>query len=460
MGIDVGLSEVDRIEVVFEEVNNEDITVELVDNPVTIELETPPEIQVAVNEIYSDVNVILDHDKLINRNLNKQHTAETIQESTSKRFTSDTEIDSKANQIDLTNHINDLNNPHETGISNLEGFPTTPTLTKFLRDDKTFAEIALRHSQLILPNEDVNVQHLTDSEKAELHTHINKSVLDTITSVLVSGWNAAATWVSTYGANVLTHISDGSLHVTQALLNTISNKVDKVEGKGLSTNDFTNEQKELLSQQSGVNTGDQDLSGLESKRGTDDFYVTNAEKTQGALATGNTALPTVRDVADRTDRLLVDFIIPSDTNSITINVDKYANPFSYLDIKALTIVMEGYSYDDSQNTVNIGINNLYSELAPNKYDLAAGSYSNGFGFTVRKIYSIIADIYVNMDNCSCLISNYRATSKNPLANTTSMTQIGNKFGNCGNKITEVKITRTGITGLFTKGSTIKIYRND
>ena len=143
MGIDVGLSEVDRIEVVFEEVNNEDITVELVDNPVTIELETPPEIQVAVNEIYSDVNVILDHDNLINRNLNKQHTAETIQESTSKRFTSDTEIDSKANQIDLTNHINNLNNPHETDLSNLEGFPATPTRTKFLRDDKTFAEIAV-----------------------------------------------------------------------------------------------------------------------------------------------------------------------------------------------------------------------------------------------------------------------------------------------------------------------------
>ena len=243
MGIDVGLSEVDRIEVVFEEVNNEDITVELVDNPVTIELETPPEIQVAVNEIYSDVNVILDHDNLINRNLNKQHTAETIQESTSKRFTSDTEIDSKANQIDLTNHINNLNNPHETDLSNLEGFPITPTLTKFLRDDKTFAEIALKHSQLISPNEDVNVQHLTDSEKAELHTHSNKSVLDTITSVLVSGWNAAATWVSTYGANVLTHIADNSIHVTSTLLSTINNKVDKVEGKGLSTNDFTDEYK-------------------------------------------------------------------------------------------------------------------------------------------------------------------------------------------------------------------------
>ena len=65
----------------------------------------------------------------------------------------------------------------------------------------------------IEPKRGINDFYLTNAEKSELHTHTNKSVLDTITSVLVSGWNAAATWVSTYGANVLTHISDGSLHV-------------------------------------------------------------------------------------------------------------------------------------------------------------------------------------------------------------------------------------------------------
>ena len=39
-------------------------------------------------------------------------------------------------------------------------------------------------------------------------------------------------------------------------------KVDKVAGKGLSTNDFTNEDKANLDNQSGTNTGDQNLSAL------------------------------------------------------------------------------------------------------------------------------------------------------------------------------------------------------
>ncbi len=40
----------------------------------------------------------------------------------------------------------------------------------------------------------------------------------------------------------------------------ISGKVDKVEGKGLSTEDFTNAMKNKLANQSGTNSGDQNLS--------------------------------------------------------------------------------------------------------------------------------------------------------------------------------------------------------
>lgn len=59
------------------------------------------------------------------------------------------------------------------------------------------------------------------------------------------------------GSNSLTlSVSTG---VTQADLEL---KVDKVAGKGLSTNDFTDEYKENLDNQSGTNTGDQDLSAL------------------------------------------------------------------------------------------------------------------------------------------------------------------------------------------------------
>lgn len=63
------------------------------------------------------------------------------------------------------------------------------------------------------------------------HVHENKSVLDGITSTLITSWN-----------NAVKHISDTIKHITsdeRNLWNTVSDKVDKVSGKGLSTNDLT-----------------------------------------------------------------------------------------------------------------------------------------------------------------------------------------------------------------------------
>lgn len=82
----------------------------------------------------------------------------------------------------------------------------------------------------------------TDTEKANLadtnnkkHEHGNKSVIDGITATLIGYWNAA-----------YTHISDSVKHITsdeRTLWNTVSNKVDKITGKSLSTNDFDNNYK-------------------------------------------------------------------------------------------------------------------------------------------------------------------------------------------------------------------------
>lgn len=87
--------------------------------------------------------------------------------------------------------------------------------------------------------------HITNTERENLndanskkHTHSNKSVLDGISSALITAWN-----------NAVEHISDTVKHITpseRALLNTVSNKVDKVKGKGLSTNDYTTEEKNKL----------------------------------------------------------------------------------------------------------------------------------------------------------------------------------------------------------------------
>lgn len=48
------------------------------------------------------------------------------------------------------------------------------------------------------------------------HTHPNLSLLNSLTQTMVTSWNAAATWVSTNGANVLSHLSDTVKHITSA----------------------------------------------------------------------------------------------------------------------------------------------------------------------------------------------------------------------------------------------------
>lgn len=93
--------------------------------------------------------------------------------------------------------------------------------------------------------EDSTHRFITDTERSnwndannKKHTHSNKSILDIITQTLINSWNSA-----------YSHISDAIKHITsdeRTLWNTVSNKVDKITGKGLSTNDFTSAYKSKL----------------------------------------------------------------------------------------------------------------------------------------------------------------------------------------------------------------------
>lgn len=78
-----------------------------------------------------------------------------------------------------------------------------------------------------------------DDANTKKHTHSNKSVLDGLTSSLITAWN-----------NAVAHISDTVSHITvseRSLWNTVGNKVDKISGKGLSANDYTTAEKNKLS---------------------------------------------------------------------------------------------------------------------------------------------------------------------------------------------------------------------
>ena len=63
---------------------------------------------------------------------------------------------------------------------------------------------------------------------AARHEHSNKTVLDLISETVKTAWDAASTWVTTNGANVLSHISDSIKHITAAERTAWNGKQDKI----------------------------------------------------------------------------------------------------------------------------------------------------------------------------------------------------------------------------------------
>lgn len=77
-----------------------------------------------------------------------------------------------------------------------------------------------------------------DDANSKKHTHDNKSILDKISQTLFDSWTAA-----------YQHISDAVRHITgdeRTLWNTVTDKVDKVAGKDLSANDYTDDDRNKL----------------------------------------------------------------------------------------------------------------------------------------------------------------------------------------------------------------------
>jgi len=77
----------------------------------------------------------------------------------------------------------------------------------------------------------------------------------------------------------------------------LANKVDKVTGKELSTNDYTTAEKAKLAAISGTNTGDQDLSGLATNKALEDvrFYLITNIALRAYNSDVNTSLATKVD---------------------------------------------------------------------------------------------------------------------------------------------------------------------
>lgn len=90
---------------------------------------------------------------------------------------------------------------------------------------------------------------LYDDANSQKHLHENKSILDTITKSLLDEWNIAHKKMHEH-SNI--KILNGITQMFVDKWNSVENKVDKENGKGLSTNDFTDL---LLEKINGINMG-------------------------------------------------------------------------------------------------------------------------------------------------------------------------------------------------------------
>ena len=114
---------------------------------------------------------------------------------------------------------------------------------------------------------DIDVDLSSYAKKSDLHSHTNKTVLDGITSTKVNEWNNKSTFDGNYnsltnkptipslnGYATKQYVNEEieKIDVTEQLTDyatktELGNKVDKVGGKGLSTNDYTTAEKNKLS---------------------------------------------------------------------------------------------------------------------------------------------------------------------------------------------------------------------
>jgi predicted CopG family antitoxin len=131
---------------------------------------------------------------------------------------------------------------------------------------------------------------------------------------------------------------------TNDVASSLAIKVDKVSGKGLSTNDFTTAEKNKLTAIIGTNTGDQDLSGyattiaLEAKANTNDVAASLATKVDKVTGKG---LSTNDFTTSEKNKLTA----ITGTNTGDQDLSTYAT-ISSLDLKVDKVTGKGLSSND------------------------------------------------------------------------------------------------------------------
>ena len=303
-------------------------------------------------------------------------------------------------------------------------------------------------------------------ESSQLHEHSNKDILDGITSDKVanwdkaeeniqSDWNVTDTTSDAYIKNKpsipskVSELTNDNLYATEtyvqnkiaeaqvggdidlssyALKVDLNEKVDKVSGKGLSTNDYTNEEKNKLSNLSTVATSGNynDLTNKPSiptktseltndSSFASESYVTNAIN-NAQLGGGDGSSVDLSVYQTKSDDTLT-------TDSKTI-----VGAINELDTKSIKAI----SYSTIDTTIGNDVSNRLTELETNKAD---------------KTY-----VDEQISNVSIDLSDYQTKSDNTL--TTSAKTISGAINELD--INSIKVVDYGVIDTTIEGTTVDI----
>ena len=213
------------------------------------------------------------------------------------------------------------------------------------------------------------------ADKTELHSHINKTVLDGIASTNVDNWN---------------------------------NKVDKVEGKTLSTNDYTNEEKQTVASLKAT-VGDtssglvKDVKDLKTNGISQDNINVAIENylTEHPVQSGATAEQAAQIEANKT--------AIGDENSGLI---KKVNDIKNTELQNLnTAILRVNETVGNKSELPVGDENIIASI--NRID---GKTTTGNGLTseqsqqLQTAYTHSQSPHVSMDEVNVAIANFATTS--------------------------------------------------
>ncbi len=286
---------------------------------------------------------------------------------------------------------------NNTGDQDLSAYATTTALS--LKANALDVTTSLVGKVDKVTGKELSTNDYTTAEKSKL--------------AAIVGTNTGDQDLSAYATNTALALKAN----TSDVLTGLANKVDKITGKELSTNDYTNAEKTKLAAIAGINTGDQDLTSyatntaLALKVNTSDVNTSLALK--ASMTDVATSLLLKEDASNKSTAVDLGGVSPSDILFPTQKAVK-----DYITANAASGYIQNATTQQASSNFNISDNGVIGKkLTINGFDLSVGGdgteLSNiAIGIEALKVVAPISGVGGN-ENIAIGTSALKANTNGP-----------------------------------------------